>query len=101
MKNVLRHFMQTYFHQDWKDEFQSIDDAAHQIVSGNPAQIVAELMQELKEFLADHPSDSQAADGLEELHSDYVPPNSHEWLLQFSEALCSEYENAMKGGGGN
>lgn len=93
MNEVVQNVMQSYFHQDWRDEFSSIDDVVRSIVNENPADFVASLIEQLDRMLEDNKTDMEIYSVLEALSAEYAPVNVRDWLATLLILLRAESGN--------
>ena len=79
--------MQSYFHQDWNEDFATATDVATHIVQSNSADYTSRLIAAIQEVLKATTSDSEVASVLEQISCDYVPVHARQWLSDFLAAL--------------
>lgn len=89
MNEEIRNVMHSYFHQDWMQEFSSIEEVARSIVDQNSNEFVLALIDRLDRMLEENQTDSDIALALDTVSAEYVPENARAWVAELVHLLKS------------
>jgi RecJ-like exonuclease len=93
VNSILGNIVQSYFHQDWMQEFSSIDEVVVDIIKSNSEKHVAGLIEELEQLLETTHSNEELSAVLEQLGCEYIPDLSTDWVLGLLTLLKDKQRN--------
>lgn len=88
MSEILEYFFDAYFHQDWRDDYESSLDAVADFSTAEPTESIVQLVQALKDL---HGKGDLPQDTFNKLGGNFKPESEGmsvaEWIGKALEAL--------------
>ncbi|MDE1463547.1 contact-dependent growth inhibition system immunity protein [Spartinivicinus poritis] len=88
MSEIFEYFFDAYFHQDWRDDYESTLAVVEGFKNAEPTESVVQLVQELKELLS---KEDLLQDTFNKLGGNFKPESEGmsvaEWVVRALEVL--------------